>query len=53
MDYVIALLFEITKPLGNLFSSKNGLIEKNSLAASFLGGAIILAILMMIGHIVT
>jgi len=50
MDFVISLLIEITKPVGNLLSSKNGLIEKNSLMASFLGGLLILVILMFIGY---
>ena len=52
MDFVISLLIEITKPLGNLFSSKNGLVEKNSLLAYFLGGLVVFAFLMFIGYIV-
>lgn len=52
MDFVISLLIEITKPLGNLFSSKNGLVEKNSLLACFFGGLVVLAFLIIIGYIV-
>lgn len=51
MDFVISLLIEITKPLGNLFSSKNGLIEKYSVLASFLGGLIILVFLMLVVYV--
>lgn len=54
MDYIFQIIIELIQPIGNLFAKRvlpKGLVEEDSTLSVFLGGLIVITILVILGFL--